>query len=181
MDLYFGAIVETVDGQDFGIVERVVVDLNTNEVTQYVVHSEVGRHRDVMVPATIADERIHILSLGVGLKELDGLPDYQGGRYGLASQVTRGLAGEGAATSPTGFDGQSVELVKGETVECSDGEVGPLKGVAVDEITDEVTGLIVDVGHSGMIATVPTAWARKLGPARIQLQCRKPEVNALIR
>jgi len=188
VDLYIGATVETSDGQEAGVVERVVVDLDTNEVTHYVVHTELGRRRDVLIPAALADERIRILSLRLSPQELENLPDYQEVRYGLPPHGFSGRPASGSNVPapgmgvglPTQWD-RNVELTQGEPVECEDGPVGALKGVVVDEITDEVTDLVVELTQLRKSATIPTAWASKLGPGRIHLQCQKQEVEAVAR
>lgn len=188
MDLHIGAIVETSDGQDVGIVERVIVDLDTNEVTHYVVHKELGTHRDVMVPAAVADERDRILALRISSGEVEQLPGYLDAMYGLPPSGLplrtgeRGLGptrGLGAGTRE--LEGRTVELTKGEGVDCEDGEAGTLDGVVVDELTDEVTDLLVDLTLQGTSAVVPTAWASRLGPGRIRLQCAIKEVQSLAR
>lgn len=179
---------ETADGQDVGTVERIIVDLETNEVTHYVVHSEVGRRRDLMVPAVFTEERGHILSLRITPEELANLPEYLEVKYGLPPHGLKVKPGEGRPApgpglgmAPQGLEGRTVELTDGEPVECEDGEVGSLKGIVVDELTDEVTDLVVEVARWQKFATVPTVWASRLGPTRIQLQCAKSEVEGLVR
>lgn len=188
MDLYIGAIVESEDGQDVGTVERVILDLASNEVTYYVVHSDTGRRRDFLVPAELADERERILSLRIPSKELEKLPDYLEVEYGLPPDRFRATAGEGGPAPEREIkvpqklpEDQTAELSRGEPVDCVDGEVGALEGVVVDELTDEVTDLVVGVTRRRKSARVPTAWASRLGPTRIQLQCSTPEVESLIR
>jgi len=184
VDLYIGAFVESEDGQDVGTVERIILDLASNEVTYYVVHTEVGRQRDVLVPAEVADAREHILSLSIPSEEVEKLPDYLEVKYGLPPSPVRptvrklAIGREGGAVQWLP-EGQTAELTGGQPVDCVDGEVGTLEGVQVDDVTAEVLGLVIGVTRRRKSARVPTAWASRLGPTRIQLQCNIQEVESL--
>jgi hypothetical protein len=65
-------------------------------------------------------------------------------------------------------------------VECEDGIVGNVVGFDVDEYTAEIMALIVVVKALGKRAAVPMPWTRSIRSGKVQLQCRRADVESLI-
>ncbi|MBI2952791.1 MAG: PRC-barrel domain-containing protein [Chloroflexi bacterium] len=162
----FGAFAVSRVGEAVGTVERVILDLATNEVLSYVVHSTVGIERDVIVPDSAVSETDDALVLNINQAEVERLADY----------VPARAIGLGGASPSSPAPPQTVEISTRTRVECVDGHLGVVEGVVVDEFTMEVTRLIVQVGDQGRSATVPMEWVSSLHSTKITLQCTRADI-----
>lgn len=163
----FGAFVATREEDVLGTIERVLLDPATNEVQGYVVHTTLGRDRHVVVPIRAVHDMDDGLALNLSSAEAEKLPDY----------VTTGF-GAGTVGPSSGLPdwSQIIELSVQTRIECADGDVGTLGGIVVDEMTAEVTDIIVQLKDRRRSAPVPLAWASSLRGDRIKFQCARAEI-----
>lgn len=157
----FGAFVGTREGEVLGTIERLLVDIATNQVQGYVVRLTGGSHREVVVPIAAVEDMNDGLTLNLNLATAEKLPEYR--EMGSIS-VSAGLGRP-----------DIVELFARTRVECTDGEVGLLIGLVVDEMTNEVTDIVVRL-KDGKSVPVPLAWASSLRGDRISFQCARAEI-----
>ncbi len=165
--MYFGALASSRQDEALGTVDRVLVDLNTNEVLAYVVHKTTGQAGDVVVPNSLVSEVDDDLALKISSREADDL---------VAYDERKGLQGKhGKVLSSIGTPAY-VEISRRTRVVFSDGEAVGLQGFIIDDFTAEVTALLVHLPSRPVPATIPLAWASSLRGDQITLQCTKADV-----
>ena len=181
----FGADVSSSLGDVVGTVERVVMDLDTNEVLEYIVHKTVGLVGDVVVPnGVVSNTTNDALVLSIPTSAVEGLPDYVHSKFGARlhppGAPLPGIgAGPPAPTAPVRAAPKSVEISGKTRLECEDGQIGNVEGVVVDEMTSEITDLIVEVRALRRKVRVPMAWTSSLQNEVIRLQCVRADIEGL--
>ncbi len=174
----FGADVSSSLGDVVGTVERVVMDLDTNEVLEYIVHKTVGLVGDVVVPnGVVSNTTNDALVLSIPTSAVEGLPDYVHSKFG--ARLHPPGAGPPAPTAPVSAAPKSVEISGKTRLECEDGQIGNVEGVVVDEMTSEITDLIVEVRALRRKVRVPMAWTSSLQNEVIRLQCVRADIEGL--
>ncbi len=138
-----------------GRVERAVIDLRTTEVKYYIVHKNEPSIRDIAVPPRATMERDDELVVDLIASEIQAIPEYR-------------------RTHESSAD--TFEMTRHTRVQCIDGYVGTIEGILVDDMTDEVTEVIVTADLLGKDAVVPAAWIGHLRHGHIELQCSKDEI-----
>ncbi len=164
----FGAFVADRENDVVGTVERVVLDLTTNEVVEYVVHKTLKGERDVVVPMSAVSEMNDELVLNLNSSDVEKLPDYINR---ITRDVRAALQGVAALVPP-----ETIEVSNKTRVEGIDGEIGTLEGVIIDEFTAEATDLIVRLKKPAGSATIPMAWASSVRSDVIRLQCARGDI-----
>jgi hypothetical protein len=166
----FGAFVVTPEEDVLGRLDRLLMDSVTNQVHAYIVRLTSGSNREVVVPLAAVVDIEDGLVLDLDLAALEMLPDYR-----AAAPVT---SSHSLTTNP----GKRPDRVKNfvlsaETrVECADGEIGSLRGVSIDEMTNEVTDVNVHLNDVGRLVRIPLAWASSIHADRIRFSCARSEI-----
>ncbi len=168
----FGAYVASRDDEVVGTIERLIIDRSTSEVLSCVVHSTVGRERDVVVPISAIRDIDDGITLNLSAPEVENLPDHS------FAKLSSGMGMPGLE-APASSD--VVEFSARTQVECEDGELGTLIGLEVDEFTAEAGELLVrrqdrTSTDEQSIAAIPLAWASSLRSDRIKLQCSRADI-----
>lgn len=172
MDFHIGAPIYDRDGDHVGNVKHVVIDPETREVAEIVLGESGILGREVVVPIgaveTAEQDRVDV---ALDREQVKGLTDFTvtsyqapppelfgGAPWANAGLVAQGVAPVGAATGlesiaftpivdttqhiPEG----DVDLSPGTDVYASDGKVGSIRDVIVDEQTNRVRAFIVEKG-----------------------------------
>ena len=200
-----GASVLTAEGAQIGTVERVVVNLSTNVLTDIVVRTGgLLKHEEKVVPVRlIAETSEDLILLREEAGEIESLPPFEEERlvdaYGkdnhtaeqhpvvvgfpvLGTPVVRASIDEKPVTRieqniPEG----TVAVKEGAKVITAEGEhVGNVEGVLADPSGDEVTHLLISRGLlSKATKLIPMNWVQSLGEEQVHLRVKKNTVEKL--
>lgn len=157
---------------------------------------DVGPDGRITLPCTSAEldamedaEETRFLP-GAGLDGYDPAATLAWPFYGLATggmgatMGTLGLAGLDNAPQPLLVDripSGEVELHRGDPVHAVDGEVGRVRGLAVDPVTRHVTHVLLEEGHlwGKKQVAIPLSEIRSIGTDRVEVDLTKDEVKDL--
>ncbi len=204
MDLHIGATILDRDGEGLGKLTHVIVDPKTDEVAEIVLGERGLLGRDVIVPVgavnSASRDEIH---LELSKEQADKLQDFAvsnfiapppeafaGYPWAGAALVGQGLAPVGAATGlesiaytpvvetaeqiPEG----DVDLEPGTEVWASDGKVGTVRDVLVDDQTKRVRGFVIQEGlvfHKSVEVSMDEV--ATIGADRVTLKVSKAELS----
>jgi len=201
MDFHIGAEIVGRDGERYGKLSHVIVDPRTNEVVEIVLGESGLTGRDVLVPVGAVNSADHdTITIELDKSQLDKLQTFAIAHYitpepGTAAYpgalMAPGYAPVGAATGietigmtpivevteqiPEG----DVDLEPGTEVWATDGKVGSIRDVLVDEQTNRVRGFVVEEGlffhHDVEIGFDQVA---SVGADRVTLKVTKAELEA---
>ena len=127
---------------------------------------------------------------GVGLEGYDpsatlGWPFYGLVPGGMGTTMGgAGLAGVEGAPQPLLVDripAGEVELHRGDRVRAVDGEIGRIRGLAVDPATRQVTHVLLDEGHlwGRKQVAIPLSEIRAIGQGRVEVSLTRDEIRDL--
>ncbi len=209
MEMDIGARVITVEGNKAGVVEKVVIDRNTNELVSIVVRLPFTAGRELAVPVEEIDRATwDKVYLKLTLAELENMPDFVESDYvppprhwGQSSvfprehvlvprpqhvdlgQPTVGENPHGAeapVTSTRYPTSEAITITEGTEVFCQDGRVGTVDEIITDRHTNRVASFVVRKGTwLPKDVVVPSSLVSSYDKHRVILACRKDELNDL--
>ena len=204
MEFHIGAPIYDRDGNHDGSVKHVVIDPATKEVAEIVLGEGGILGRDVVVPiGAVQKAEKDRIDLALDHEQVNGLsdftvtsyqsppPEYFGGApYANAGLITMGAAPVGAATGiesiaftpivettekiPEG----DVDLSPGTDVYATDGKVGSIRDVILDEQTNRVRAFIIEEGflfHHDLEVSVDQV--ASFADGRVTLKASKDELK----
>lgn len=209
MEVNIGAEVETRDGLVAGEIERVVMEPSTNNLLSLVVRMGLRQARHIVVPIGEVEratkEKVH---LRLTAEDLDAMPDFVESEYApppyqwvppsiyppahvlvpVPGHVDLGQPTveepSRRPTLPAGLPhyapAESIAISEGTEVYCTDGRIGTVDEVITDPRTNRVTSFVVRKGKwLPRDIVVDAAMVSRASEYRIDLACRKEEVNKL--
>jgi hypothetical protein len=205
MHIRIGAAVECTDGRA-GIVDRIVMDPVSREITHLVVRLGWFAPRGVVVPATAAtDINEDAVNLSITKSQLEHKPDFHEERFVLASDLnpptdypahtvlwlTMPTQADFNVSETNPYAGDyhplvieerenvpdgSAVLRAGMKVRAGDEELGRVSEVLTDEATGKARGLVVNSGKFGA-RVVPLDQLKEIDEDRVDLSI-SPEAFA---
>lgn len=207
MEVNIGAKVVTRDGRVPGVVDRVVVEPETNELISVVVRGKLRALRDVVVPVgEIERATKENVYLRLTEDDLERMPDFIESEYApppyqsvppsiyppthvlvpVPGRVDLGQPTVEEAprrpTLPAGLPHyappESISISEGTDVYCVDGKIGTVDEVITDPRTNRVTSFVVRRGKLlPKDVVVPVSLVSGVHEYRITLACRKDELH----
>lgn len=202
MRIDIGTTVRTLEGDEIGKVERIILDPTTRDVTALVVHKGLILNRDVVVPISLvqyADNRE--VQLRLGRDYLQDLPDFVDKHYVRPREEEATLSYPAGSilfplVPPQGVPGMpgryesveeerqaaplEVDIAEGMEVRTVDGSIGVVDEVRTDPLSDRVTSIVVRKGAMLPRDTeIPVEFISAIRPDHIQLSLTNQQVMEL--
>ncbi|MBI4320087.1 MAG: hypothetical protein HY675_16470 [Chloroflexi bacterium] len=169
--LSFGSTAVSRDYDVVGTVERAIVDLTSSEVKSYVVHTTIPPIHDILVPVGAVGELDDELSVDLTTEQLRGMPDFIDASFGPWVTPQRPVPHKEVLVPSN-----KVELSAATRVQGVDGNLGTVAGVIVDEMTYELTDVVIKVDFLGKVVVIPAAWVGHFRLGRIEVSCSRDEL-----
>ncbi len=203
MKIDIGVRVRTVDGEEIGKVERVIINPDSKEVDALVVHRGLILTRDVVVPLSLIQEAERDeVTLRIGSAQLAALPDFVERHYAATSPgeaaispYTPGsvlfplVSPQRVPGVPAPYDAvhqewqaptQDVDISEGTEVRSLDGPIGVVGEVRTDPLTDRASAIVVKGGLGlDRELTIPIESVSEVADDHIQLSLTTRQVEAL--
>lgn len=201
------AMVLAADGRQLGSLERVVLNPESNVITNVVVRTgNLLKHEEKVIPIElIAETADHQILLREEAGDLEGFPvfeerrlvDEYGGmnRHGSSGSTTPVVNGFSVMGTPmvSAHDGRmtthieqnipegTVAMKEGAKVVSADGKlVGVVERVLADPTAEQITNLLVSKGLLVRNAKlIPIQWVMSMGEAEVRLRVSRESVEDL--
>lgn len=169
-----GSAVECSDGP-CGEVNRLIIDPHENALTHLVVEPKHHKHKGRLVPIELVASSAGHIRLSCTKAQFEALEDAEESQFRLGADGPTGYApvqadpinyslrldgtsyGGFSAIGSTAGDPKAVkrdrvprgevEIKHGDKVEASDGEVGSIEGLVIDQTDHHVTHVLLAEGH----------------------------------
>lgn len=205
MDFHFGGDVRGRDGADLGTLRAAVLDPGTDQIVSLVIQHGILDTRRVVAPiGSVTGADGSVVDLEFDQHQFSGLPDYADSRNiapppsadnleqrgNIPPENVPDVPPVGAATGVESIAFTPVieedinvppqdQVISGETVvQASDGEVGNLSDVVVDDQTRRLSAFVVRQGvfftHD---VTIPRDWAVSITPDTITLGVDRAQIH----
>ena len=186
MYIEIGARVRTREGSDVGEVHRVIVDIEQQAVTSIVVLKGRFLSRDILVPIDYVERADQdSVTLRLGKEELDQLPDFAYNEI-LTPPPTWAFPlpyPGGAVYIPVSqrerLGGHQLDITPGTRVHATDGAIGTVDRVELDERTDRLDAFWVKAGtifsHD---LRIPVEWVVRLDEAGLRLAATRDQIES---
>ena len=203
MDFHTGSPVLDRHGEHLGSLKHVIIDPNTKEVAEIVVDESGMLGRSVVISIGAVDSAEHEgIRLELAKDQVATLPDFETTRYltpdtdsefssdyGQSALMANEMMPVGAASGMQGvaytpivettdsIPEGDVDLKPGMEVWATDGKVGSIRDVLVDEQTRRMKGFVIQEGflfHKDV--EVALDQVATFGPDRVTLKVAKAEL-----
>lgn len=195
MEIDIGAEVFARDGK-LGVVEKVVMDPARRLITHLVIGSGVFAHRERVVTLDqVASGDRHRVDLNLTLADAAVLPEYLEEHFQRRNEDPFGQVVPSGIFWPSEIVGWykpdtpheplpsgAIEISPGTEVCCTDGCIGRVEEVLLDQETGQATGMVVRRGfffHREF--TAPIDWIEAVGSDRVLLRLSKAELDQKVR